>query len=267
MPLESTMITEHADRARAAGETRDAAGRQVRDPGVRESWSGPTGRATQPHAERGRRPIWAGPRGGRNGGRGGAAGPGHRSTAELGRARKWVETAEKRGSTPRSGHKPPPTPSGGPPPGYASWRRSGACHPRWSMEETGYRWRKWRGSGSQLPPRQSGAARPARRQHTRTTTPTTTEEEVHALAQEVAGLNGVRKSCRGAVQRAILRLRDGLRQFVRGQQGIRSLCGSLKAVIRRGLDDDEEEGYYSSSEDESGQRRHGAPGAWRGRGQ
>ena len=71
------------------------------------------------------------------------------------------------------------------------------------------------------------------------------------MAQEVAGLDGVRKSCRGAVQRAILRLRDGLRQFVRGQQGIRSLCGSLKAVIRRGLDDDEEEGYYSSSEDES----------------
>ena len=127
--MESTMITEHADRARAAGETRDAAGRQVRDPGVRKSWSGPAGRATQPHAERGRRPIWAGPRGGRNGGRGGAAGPGHRSTAELGRARKWVETAEKRGSTPRSGHKPPPTPSGGPPPGVCLLEAVGCLPP------------------------------------------------------------------------------------------------------------------------------------------
>ena len=74
---------------------------------------------------------------------------------------------------------------------------------------------------------------------------------MHALSKEVAELDGVRKSCRGAVQREILRLRDGLQQFVRGEQGIRSLCGSLKAVILRGLDDDEEEGYYSSSEDES----------------
>ena len=61
----------------------------------------------------------------------------------------------------------------------------------------------------------------------------------------------MRPGSRGAVQRAILRLGDGLRQFTRGEQGIRSLCGSLKAVIRRGLDDDEEEGYYSSTEDES----------------
>ena len=74
---------------------------------------------------------------------------------------------------------------------------------------------------------------------------------MQAQAQEVAELQGVHHSCRGAVQRAILRLRDGLRQFTRGEQGIRSLCGSLKAVIRRGLNDDEEEGYYSSSEDES----------------
>ena len=74
---------------------------------------------------------------------------------------------------------------------------------------------------------------------------------MHALSKEVAELGGVHKSCRGAVQRAILRLRDGLRQFEGGEQGIRSLCGSLRAVLRRGLDDDEEEGYYSSSEDES----------------
>ena len=275
MPLESTavreqMITEHVGRARAAGETGDAAGRRVRDPGVRQNWAGPAGRATQPHAERGRRPNWAGPRGGRNSGRGGAAGPGPRST--LGRARwarntaarqTWAEAAEKKGSSPRSGQTPPPAPSGGPPPGYASWRRSGACHPRWSTEETGYRWRKWRGSGrsncqrrgaddrvhSRQPPRRSGPAQPAQRPTRQTTTPTTTDEEVQALAQEVAELQGMRHSCRGAVQRAILR--GGLRQFTRGEQGIRSLCGSLRAVIRRGLDDDEEEGYYSSSEDES----------------
>ena len=42
-----------------------------------------------------------------------------------------------------------------------------------------------------------------------------------------------------------------MKQFTRGEQGIHSLCGSLKAVIRRGFDDDEEEGYYSSTEDES----------------
>ena len=74
-------------------------------------------------------------------------------------------------------------------------------------------------------------------------TPTTTGEEMQRLAQEVAGLQGVRPAGRGAIQRAIISLRDGLRQFRRGEQGIRSLCGSLKAVLRRGLDDDEEEGY------------------------
>ena len=69
-----------------------------------------------------------------------------------------------------------------------------------------------------------------------------------ALAQEVAELQGVRHNCRGAVQRAILRLRDVLQQFVKGEQGIRSLCGSLKAVLRKGLDDDEEEGYYDDDD-------------------
>ena len=39
------------------------------------------------------------------------------------------------------------------------------------------------------------------------------EDEVHALSQEVAELGGVHKGCRGAIQRAILRLRDGLQQF------------------------------------------------------
>ena len=71
------------------------------------------------------------------------------------------------------------------------------------------------------------------------------------LAQEVGELQGVRPEGRGSVRRAILSMGEGLKQFTRGEQGIHSLCRSLKAVIRKGLDDDEEEGYYSSTEDES----------------
>ena len=60
----------------------------------------------------------------------------------------------------------------------------------------------------------------------------TSEEETQRLAREVAELQGVRPGGRGAVFRAITRMGDGLRQFARGVYGIRSLCGSLKAVIR-----------------------------------
>ena len=81
-------------------------------------------------------------------------------------------------------------------------------------------------------------------------TPTTSEDEVQRLGQEVAELQDVRPRRRGAVFRAIVRMGDGLKPFTQGEQGIRSLCGSC-AVIRRGLDDDEEEGYYSSTEEES----------------
>ena len=87
-------------------------------------------------------------------------------------------------------------------------------------------------------------------QHT-PTTPTTSEEEVQRLAKEVAGLQGVRPRDRGVVFRAIARMGEELGQFSRGEQGIRSLCGSLTAILRKGLDEDEEEGYYSSTEDES----------------
>ena len=39
--------------------------------------------------------------------------------------------------------------------------------------------------------------------------------------------------------------------FCQGEQGIRSLCRSLAAVVSKGIGDDEEEGYYSSTQDES----------------
>ena len=71
------------------------------------------------------------------------------------------------------------------------------------------------------------------------------------LAQEVAELQGVRPGSRGTVCRAIVKMGEGLKQFTRREQGIHSMCGSLKAVIRKGPGDDEEEGYYSSTEDES----------------
>ena len=125
-----------ASRALAGGGTGDAAGRRAWEPGVWRSW--------------------AGPRSGKNGGRGGADGLGPRSAVDLGRARlarnpaasqTWAETAGTKGPSPRSGRMPLPAPSGGPTLGYASWRRSGACHPPWSAEEIGYRWRKWRDSG------------------------------------------------------------------------------------------------------------------------
>ena len=67
----------------------------------------------------------------------------------------------------------------------------------------------------------------------------------------MAGLQGVHPGGRGAVFRTIARLGEGVRQFNCGEQGIRSLCGSLTAIFHRGLDDDGEEGYYSSTEDES----------------
>ena len=73
---------------------------------------------------------------------------------------KGVEAARTKASALPSGQTLPLAPSGGPPPGYAPWRRSGACNPSQSTEETGYRWRQWRGSRNERRlPRGTGGPR------------------------------------------------------------------------------------------------------------
>ena len=86
------------------------------------------------------------------------------------------------------------------------------------------------------PPQRGWRRRGAGSHHEKTPptmmTPTTTGSlAMQRPAKEVVELQGVRPRDRGVIFRAITRMGEELGRFCRGEQGIRSLCKSLVAVV------------------------------------